>query len=60
MAASNLPVRPSDPQRDKPRCIDNLIRSLLHSLDILGTAKLRVAAELESSTFTIDDLKIRE
>src|ERR1700733_3427754 len=49
MAASNLPVRPSDPQRSETRRIDRLIGSLLHSLEILGAAQLRVAAELERS-----------
>jgi hypothetical protein len=66
MAASNLPVRPSDPKQNESRRIDNLIGSLLHSLEILGAAKLRVAAELESSPLTIDEVidgshpKIRE
>jgi len=59
MAASNLQVRPSDPQRDEPRRIDRLIGSLLHSLDILGAARLRVAAELEprpGEPLTIDEI----
>jgi hypothetical protein len=57
MASSKLlPVRPSDPQQDEPRRIDHLIGSLLHSLKILGAAQVRVAAELESSPLTIDEV----
>jgi hypothetical protein len=58
MAAAKLPlpVHPTHPQRDESRRIDNLIGSLLHSLDILGTANLRVAAELEAFPLTIDEV----
>lgn len=43
--------------QDETRRIDRLIGSLLHSLDVLGTATLRVAAELEASPLTIEELK---
>jgi len=59
MATAKLPVRPTRPQQDEPRCIDNLIGSLLHSLDILGAARFRVAAELEprpGEPLTIDEI----
>ena len=57
---------PSDRQPNETRRIDNLIGSLLHSLEILGAAQVRVAAELESLPLTIDEVsdgshpKIRE
>jgi hypothetical protein len=48
---------PSDPQQDKPRSIDNVIGLLLRSLEVLGAAQSRVAAELAASPLTIQELK---
>lgn len=60
MAFSKVPVpsfSPSDPQQDETRRIDRLIGSLIRSLEILGAAQVRVAAELESLPLTIDEIR---
>ncbi len=43
--------------QDESRPIDRVVESLLRSLENLGAARLRAAAELEASPLTIEDLK---
>jgi hypothetical protein len=47
---------PSDPQPNESRPIDRVIGGLLRNLDILGTAQVRVASDLESLPLTIEEV----